>query len=70
LIHDSSINLKDKNKIEKLSIINLSDIDYIQTLIFKKYHFENFSSNLNNEEIINLFYILFFCKNQLTLIIK
>jgi hypothetical protein len=31
-MHDSNINMKVKNKIKKLNIINLLDIDYVETL--------------------------------------
>jgi hypothetical protein len=44
---NSNINLKVKNKIEKSSIIKLSDIDYIKilTLNIKYYMFKNFIQN-------------------------
>jgi hypothetical protein len=47
LMLDSNISLKIKNKIEKSSIIKLSDIDYIKilTLNIKYYMFKNFIQN-------------------------
>jgi hypothetical protein len=40
---DAKINVNVKNKVEKLNIIELSDIDYIQNLLFNiKYHSKMF----------------------------
>jgi hypothetical protein len=35
-MHDSSINFKIKNKVEKSSIIKLSDIDYVKNFIIQQ----------------------------------
>jgi hypothetical protein len=47
-MYDSNINLNDKNKVKKLNIIKLSNINYFESLTFnrKYYIFKNIIKNI------------------------
>jgi hypothetical protein len=76
-MYDSNINLNDKNKVKKLNIIKLSNINYFESLTFnrKYYIFKNIIKNVfiwtwivtNNSW--TFFIASCFCKNQ-TIIIR